>query len=149
MKHSKERVRLGIIGSGAIAEEGYLPAADLVSNIIVTHVVDLDGNRAREVANRFQIPNFVTGYREIFGKVDAVVVATPPRLHAKISIDCLNHGLHVLCEKPLATSLEEAKEMLAASERTHNHLAVGMVRRMNWTGRYAQDICSKPETLRE
>ena len=52
MKYNKEKVSLAIIGSGAIAEEGYLPAADIVSNIVVTHVVDLDAERAKEVAGK-------------------------------------------------------------------------------------------------
>lgn len=137
---AKDKVRLAIIGSGAIAEEGYLPAAAMVSNTDVTYVIDLDSERAREVANRFKISNFETDYREIFGKVDAVVVATPPGSHAKITIDCLNHGLHVLCEKPLATSVEEAKEMVATSARMSTHLAVGMIRRLSWSSQLLKKL---------
>lgn len=140
MKHSNERVKLAIIGSGAIAEEGYLPAADLVSNVAVTHVVDLDTNRARDVANRFGIPNYASDYRDVLGTVDAVVVATPPSSHAHISIDCLNHGLHVLCEKPLAASVEEAKQMIAASDRTHTRLGAAMVRRLSWSAQLLKKL---------
>jgi predicted dehydrogenase len=140
MKYNKEKVSLAIIGSGAIAEEGYLPAAATVSNIIVTHVVDLDAERAKEVAGRYYVPNVVTDYRELFGKVNAAVVATPPTSHAAISIDCLNHGLHVLCEKPLATSVEEAKEMIAAQERMGTYLAVGMIRRLSWSSQLVKKL---------
>lgn len=140
MKSYKGKVRLAIIGSGAIAEEGYLPAAGMVSNTDVTYVIDLDSERAREVANRFQVPRFEMDYHKIFGKVDAVVVATPPGSHAKITIDCLNHGLHVLCEKPLATSVQEAKEMVATSERTSTHLAVGMIRRLSWSSQLLKKL---------
>ena len=90
----------------------------MVSNAVVSHLVDLDIERAREVAQRFQLSNFVDDYKKIFGKVDAVIVATPPDSHAKISIDCLNHGLHVLCEKPLASSVEQAKDMVEVAKRT-------------------------------
>lgn len=137
---AKGKVRLAIIGSGAIAEEGYLPAAGMVSNTDVTYVIDLDSERAREVANRFKVSNFEIDYQKIFGKVDAVVVATPPGSHAKITIDCLNHGLHVLCEKPLATSVEEAKEMVAISEETDTYLGVGMVRRLSWSSRLLKKL---------
>ncbi len=140
MNNNQEKVSLAIIGSGAIAEEGYLPAADIVSNIVVTHVVDLDTKRAKRVASRFYVPNFVTDYHEIFGKVNAAVVGTPPSSHVEISIDCLNHGLHVLCEKPLATSIQEAKEMVATRDRTGNLLAVGMVRRLSWSSRLVKKL---------
>ncbi len=122
---------MGIIGCGAITERGYLPALKSVSNIVLTHVVDLDLERAESVAKHFDIPNFVDDYRLLYGKIDAVVVATPPNSHAPISIDCLNHGLHVLCEKPLAPSAREAEEMIAVSRNKGNHLAVGMVRRLS------------------
>jgi predicted dehydrogenase len=140
MKPSKEKLRLAIIGSGAIAEKGYLPGAELVPSLAVTHVVDLDSERAKDVATRFQVPNSVTNYQEVFEEVEAVVVATPPSSHASISIDCLNHGLHVLCEKPLATSVEEAKEVVAASKRTQAHLAVGMVRRVHWSSQLLKKL---------
>jgi predicted dehydrogenase len=140
MKHSNERVKLAIIGSGAIAEEGYLPAADIVSNITITHVVDLDTNRARDVANRFGIPHYASDYRDVLETVDAVVVATPPSSHAHISIDCLNHGLHVLCEKPLAPSVEEATQMIAARDRTGARLGAAMVRRLSWSAQLLKKL---------
>jgi predicted dehydrogenase len=130
---TEDKVKLALIGCGAVAEQRYLPAADLVPNLALTHVVDLDRERGREVADRFQIPNCVRDYREVFGKVDAVVVATPPRSHVQICIDCLSQGLHVLCEKPLAISAQEVRAMIAASRQTHTHLAVGMVRRLSWS----------------
>jgi predicted dehydrogenase len=127
--------RLGIVGCGAITERGYLPAASLIEGVAVTHVVDLDRERGGDVAARFHIPGVFCDYRDLFGKVDAVVVATPPSSHARISIDCLDHGLHVLCEKPLAVSVQEAREMIAVSERACRHLAVGMVRRLGWSSK--------------
>lgn len=130
---SENEVRVAIIGCGAITEEMYLPAAEMVPNLTITHVVDLDAQRGQAVAADFQIPNFVADYREVFGKVDFVVVATPPSSHAPISIDCLKHGIPVLCEKPLATSVEEAKTMITASQQTSTLLAVGMIRRLSWS----------------
>jgi UDP-N-acetylglucosamine 3-dehydrogenase len=130
---SSQKIKLAIIGCGAVTQERYLPAANLVPNLTLTHVVDLDIERVRDVANRFQIPNCVDDYRAVFAKVDAVIVATPPSSHAKISIDCLRQGLHVLCEKPLATSVEEVQAMITASQQAHTHLAVGMIRRLSWS----------------
>ena len=112
MINTRKSIKLGIIGCGAITERGYLPAVRLLSNTVLTHLVDLDLERAASLAKHFGIPSFVDDYRQLYGKVDAVVVATPPNSHAPISIDCLNHGLHVLCEKPLAPSIDEAEQMI-------------------------------------
>jgi predicted dehydrogenase len=128
-----EPIKLAIIGCGAIAQERYLPAAALVPHLTIAVVTDLDAGRARDTADRFRISQHVTDYRDIFGKVDAVVVATPPRSHAPIAIDCLEHGLHVLCEKPLATSSDEVTAMIAAGRRAQRQLAVGMNRRVCWS----------------
>ncbi len=140
---STDKVSLAIIGSGAIAEESYLPAAEKASNVVVSYLVDLDIDRAKELANRFEIPNYTNDYREIFGKVQAAVVATPPSSHSKISVDCLNNGLHVLCEKPLASSIAEARDMVEASKKNHVYLAVGMVRRLNWSAGLLKNLVQK------
>lgn len=130
---SPEKVTLAIIGAGAVTEELYCPALRLADNLAVTHMVDLDQARAKAVAERFQIPHAVQDYRAVFGKVDAVLVATPPGSHAPIAIACMHEGLHVLCEKPLTTTVEAAQSMIAAAKETQTHLAVGMVRRLSRT----------------
>lgn len=131
--HSKEKIKLAVIGCGAITQERYLPAAELIPHLSITHVVDLDQERARQAANLFQIPHYARDYHQILGQVDAVVVATPPGSHAPISIDCLEQRRPVLCEKPLAPSVEQAKAMIAASQQTRTPLAVGMIRRLSWS----------------
>ena len=123
MNFTNNQVKFAIIGAGAITEKSYLPAAEMASNAVVSHLVDLDINRAKDVARRFQIANFDNNYEKVFGKVDAVIVATPPDSHAKISIDCLNHGIHVLCEKPLAASVDQAVNMVEIAKRASRHLS--------------------------
>lgn len=140
MKQGNDRIRLAIIGCGAITQISYLPAAAQIPNIAVTHLVDLDIQRALDVAEQFGIPNATGDYREAFGMVDAVIVATPPASHAPISIECMKNRLPVLCEKPLAMSLEEANKMVAASEETGNHLAVGMIRRLSWSSQLLKKL---------
>lgn len=129
---STNRLNLGIIGCGAVTESRYLRSVNLLSDLVVTHVADLNFARAKYVADRFKIPNFTKNYQDLFGRVDAVVVATPPSSHARISIDCMRQGIHVLCEKPLATSIQQATEMVEVGRQNNTHLAVGMVRRLSW-----------------
>jgi predicted dehydrogenase len=59
------------------------------------------------------------------GKADLAVLSTPLHLHAKGAVQCLNAGLHVLCEKPLCATLEEAHAMLAARDKAKRHVAIG------------------------
>jgi len=125
-----KKVRLAIVGCGAVAQEMYLPAAHLLPNLAITHAVDLDIDRAREVATRFQIPNCVRDYQQIFGQVDGVVVATPPDSHARISIDCLNQSLPVLCEKPLAEKTAEARALIEMASEQKVGLCLNNTRRM-------------------
>jgi len=132
------KLSLAIIGCGAVAQERYIPASHLISNTVdITYVVDINVKRAEEVAQRFQIPNYVDDYHRIIDKVDAVVVATPPKSHASIAIHCLTHGTHVLCEKPMALSVEEAEKMVKVSRDSQTHLAIGMNRRLCLSSRIA------------
>ena len=140
MNFSESPIKVAVIGSGAIAEQGYLPAASMVPNVVFTHLVDLDRDRAKMLADQFGIPNYLTDYREIFDEVDAVVVATPPTSHATISMDFLEHGVHVLCEKPLAMTVAEAKQMVAVADKTQSHLAVAMVRRLAWSAQTLRQL---------
>src|SRR5207248_5257235 len=68
--------------------------------------------RAEAVAGRFGVPRATDDYRDLIGPgIDAVVIATPPAQHARMGLDAIAAGKHVLCEKPLAASLAEARAL--------------------------------------
>jgi len=142
VKSVENRVKMAIIGSGAITEQGYLPAAPMVTKATITHLVDLDRDRVKMVAERFGIQNYLTDYQGLYDQVDAVVVATPPNSHAAISMDFLNHGIHVFCEKPLAMTTNEATKMVAAARKARTHLGVAMVRRLAWSAKALKQLVS-------
>lgn len=75
--------------------------------------------RGEEFAARYNIPHIFTSLEEMAAsdKVDAIYIATPNSLHSRQSILCMQHGKHVLCEKPLAANAREAREMVAASQK--------------------------------
>lgn len=133
-------IRIGIIGAGAATEKLYLPAITHVPGSVVTHLIDLDAQRRTELAAQHHIATTSGDYRDLFGKVDAVVVATPPSSHAALSIACLEAGLDVLCEKPLTISRAEGERMSEAARRTGRHLAVGMVRRLSYSSQILRMI---------
>jgi len=124
----------GIIGCGAVTEKSYLPAFQRMAACRVTHLADLDQQRGQALADQFGIPRFTTRYEDLYGHVDAVVVATPPESHVPITLDCMAHNLHVLCEKPLTNSTAEVRRLMAA-RKPGIHVGVGMVRRMNPSAR--------------
>ena len=126
----KENVRIGMVGCGAIAELYHLPALAAnrrTSSSIV--LADPNAQRLKLMSEKFKTNASVTDYRNLVGNVDGVIIATPPNLHFAMSKFFLEHGIPVLCEKPLSESIQEAKELIELSERTGISLAVNQTRR--------------------
>ncbi len=127
MSKSPDKVRVGIIGAGGIANYHakcykQIPYVELVA------VVDIVKEKAKDFAQRWGIPekNVFTNHKEMLESVelDAVSICTPHAFHASISIDCLNAGVHVLVEKPMAVSGDEAYRMWKTSQKTGKILMV-------------------------
>ena len=93
-------------------------------------VVDADLARARAVTDKLGGTAF-TDYRELFGKADAAIIAVPTDRHHTIARECLEHGLHLLIEKPIATTRAEADELIALAEKKRVVLQTGHVERYN------------------
>jgi predicted dehydrogenase len=93
-------------------------------------VVDIKPDRAHEVAQQYGCQAF-TDFRELLGKVEAVSVAVPTEQHALIGSELLAHGVHVLIEKPMAGSLDEADSLIEAQRRSGCVLHVGHTERFN------------------
>lgn len=112
--------RGALIGFGFIAEKGHLPAYLSRRDLSIVAVADICGPR-RELARRLlpeariypDAPSLLAGERAL----DFIDIATPPKDHAPIACTALERGLHVLCEKPLATSVREADQVLEAAVR--------------------------------
>jgi predicted dehydrogenase len=122
---------IAVIGAGAIADIFHLPALakrpEVRERLIV---VDRDGDRARVAATKFGVARYASDYRDILGEIQGAVIAVPHRLHVPISRDCLTHGVHVLCEKPLAGTAAEAEELALVAERSGASLSVNNTRRL-------------------
>jgi predicted dehydrogenase len=93
-------------------------------------VVDADAARAAALAAKVGSTP-LTDYRAIFGRADAAVIAVPTDRHHAVARDCLEHGLHLLIEKPIATTLGEADELIALADKKHLVLQSGHVERYN------------------
>jgi len=93
-------------------------------------VVDSDAARARSLAEKLDA-KACASHQEILSIVDAAVIAVPTDQHHAVARDCLEHGLHLLIEKPIATTLHEADELIEAAERKGVVLQIGHVERYN------------------
>jgi predicted dehydrogenase len=125
-KPNPAKVRLAVVGCGAVAQIHHLPAIAASDRVEATVLVDADAKRARALAERFGVPEVATDFKELPGKVDAAVVALPNSLHAPVSVELLKRGVHVLVEKPMAMSVQECDEMIAAASAGRAVLAVGL-----------------------
>ncbi|MFI2858550.1 Gfo/Idh/MocA family protein [Paenibacillus sp. JSM ZJ436] len=123
-------LNIGLIGSGSISES-HLKAYSANPKVRLAAVCDLNEPRAREKAEKYDIPNVYSNYKELLAnsEVDAVSICTWNNSHAEISIAALQAGKHVLCEKPLCKTVEEALQVQEAVRESGKTLQVGYVRR--------------------
>ena len=121
-----EKLKVGVIGCGSIARRRHLIEYEANSNVEIIAVCDIVADRAEEMATEYNAKAFVD-YKELLATegLDAVSVCLPNYLHAPVSIDALNAGYHVLCEKPMAISKEEAENMIVAAEKNDKKLMIG------------------------
>jgi predicted dehydrogenase len=124
-----DKIKTAVIGVGHLGQAharvyASLERADLVA------VCDLNENQGRAIAERHGT-RFIRDYRELLGQVEAVSVATPTVNHHEITCDFLEAGVHVLVEKPIARSLDEADEMIRVAESKGLVLQVGHIERFN------------------
>ncbi|HEX2095679.1 MAG TPA: Gfo/Idh/MocA family oxidoreductase [Longimicrobiaceae bacterium] len=117
MSPGRPPVRIAVLGTGAIAQIVHLPILSRMRGVEVVSVVDTDLNRARTIAGRFGIPVATRDQDEVWRdeSIDAVVVCTPSNLHEQHTLEALEAGKYVLCEKPLALTPEGVERILARS----------------------------------
>ena len=125
-----EKLKIGIIGCGGIATGKHLPSlAKLSDKIEMVAFCDIIEEKAVDCAKRFGTPDakVYTDYKELLKdeSISVVHVLTPNRSHSFITVDALEAGKHVMCEKPMAINSAEAKKMLDAAKRTGKKLTIG------------------------
>ena len=113
-----ERVRVGVVGTSGWANLGHLPALKSHPGAEITAICGRNRDRAAELAGKYDIPLVFTDYRELIerGNLQALLVLAPDDLHYPIVMDALDARLHVLCEKPLALTADQAKAMYEKAE---------------------------------
>jgi predicted dehydrogenase len=136
-------VKVAVIGVGHLGKQHARLYAGL-PNVELVAVADILKPRAEEIAGLYKTAAF-TDYHDIIGKVDAVSLAVPTTEHARIGIDLLEHGVDVLVEKPIATTLEEGGCLVEAAKRHNRVLQVGHVERFNPVVAAAREAATRPQ----
>jgi len=134
-------MKTGVIGVGSMGQN-HARVFSEISNLV--GVADADEAQARRIATRFGCEVF-TDYKELLKQVEAVVIAVPTELHRSVSEAAASAGVHILCEKPLAGSIEEAQAIIDAASDAGVTLAVGHIERHNPVVGYARDSLQRGE----
>ena len=132
-------LKSAVIGCGAVSRNH---GKALQGNAYTTleYCVDIDLPKAETFAATYG-GTPLTDYRDLYGKnIDVVHVITPHNTHPQIVMDLLEHGFHVFCEKPLAITPNEAKQMIKKSEETGKKLGVCFQNRLNKATVEAKEI---------
>src|SRR4029453_8514714 len=117
------KLKLGMIGCGWFAPFHVKALQQLRDRVSVIWAADPDTTRASRIAAAIG-DRPLANYRDALPEVDAVDILVPHHLHHPIAVDCLNVGRHVLLEKPIATTLQAADEIIVAADRNHRTLMV-------------------------
>ncbi len=119
-------LRIGIVGAGANTRARHIPGFQAIDGVEVVAVCNRSRASGQKVADEFRIPRVFDDWKELVGsdEVDAVCVGTWPYMHCPVTVETLAAGKHLLTEARMAMSLEEARRMQAAAQRSD---AVAMV----------------------
>lgn len=142
-----DTIKVGIIGCGGIADGKHVPSLIKLGNVEIVGLCDIIIERAENIKKKYNLTNarVYSDYKELLNdtSIESVHVCTPNRSHSFITVDALNAGKHVMCEKPMAINYEQAMEMVNASKKTGKLLSIGYQSRYRSDSQYLKTECEK------
>ncbi|WP_445924526.1 Gfo/Idh/MocA family oxidoreductase [Leptodesmis sp.] len=124
-----EPIRVGVIGVGNMGQH-HARILSMLKDVEMVGVSDVNVERGIDTASKYRV-RFFEDYRDLLPHVDAVCVAVPTRIHHSVGMACLQAGVHVLIEKPIAASIVEAESLVNAAAESQCILQVGHIERFN------------------
>lgn len=123
----KNKLKVGVVGLG-FAGRAHIDGYKNTENAELIAVCDVSEERARETAEKYGVPKYFSDYEKMLklDELQAISVCLPNMMHEPVTVAALEAGKHVLCEKPLAANAEQAKKMVAASEKSGKILAMSL-----------------------
>jgi UDP-N-acetylglucosamine 3-dehydrogenase len=139
-------VKVAVIGAGFWGVNHARVLSEIKDSELVA-ICDVDIERARKAASKYNIGSCYSDFHEMIRveKPEAVTICTPSTTHAEITVACLNRGLDVLVEKPMAATVEDATKILETEERVGRIVMVGFIERFNPAVRLALNLLAENE----
>lgn len=126
-----ERVKIGVIGVGTMGFNHVRILNSLPLDVELVGIADTDEKRCKQVADNFQTQAFFDHTELLSQQLDGVVIAVPTKFHKRVALDAFKAGVGVLVEKPIASTEQEADEIISAAETAQKPLLIGHVERFN------------------
>jgi myo-inositol 2-dehydrogenase/D-chiro-inositol 1-dehydrogenase len=139
----EDKIKLGLIGCGNVAEKRHLPALQSLKGVEVVAVADTNKDRLKQVADKFHIKKRYADFGTLLDDPDinAIAVCTPPKTHVEIALAALDAGKHLFIEKPLTLSLDESDRLIErAAQFPTSKVMVGFSMRWHRLVRQAREI---------
>ncbi|WP_459205599.1 Gfo/Idh/MocA family protein [Pseudomonas sp. MLB6B] len=127
MPNPDRKIRYGVVGAGAISQGAFMPGVGQTDNSVITAIVTGDPVKADQLAELYSAKSYsYEQYAELLdsGEVDAVYVATPNFRHVEFVVPALEKGIHVLLEKPMASTEEDCQKILEAERNSKAKLMI-------------------------
>ncbi|MFH0913293.1 MAG: Gfo/Idh/MocA family oxidoreductase [Candidatus Omnitrophota bacterium] len=124
-----QKIKVAVVGAGHLGSI-HAKLYQEIDTCSLVGVSDIDKARLDQVSSSLNVPGYLN-YQELFGKVDAVSIAVPTKLHFPVTADFLKHKIHTLVEKPFTTNLKEADSLIKLAAKLRLILQVGHVERFN------------------
>ncbi len=120
------KIGVGVIGCGAIANRAHLPTYRSLPDTQLIAVSDIDEKKVKSVARQFNAQPY-TDYNLLLDRddIDAVSICTPPSFHAEIAVKAAERNKHILCEKPISITLDDANQMIQVVKKNNRILMIG------------------------
>jgi len=128
-RNMPQPIRIGVIGVGNMGQH-HTRVLSFLKDVELVGVADINVERGLDTASKYRV-RFFEDYRDLFPYVDAVCIAVPTKLHHAVGMTCLQAGIHVLIEKPIAASIAEAESLVNAAAEYRCILQVGHIERFN------------------
>lgn len=140
-------VKIGIIGCGGIANGKHLPSLEKIPEATMVAFCDIDVAKAESAATIYGIENaaIYEDYKQLLEdkSIEVIHVCTPNNTHKEITVAALNAGKHVMCEKPMAKTSDEAREMIEAAERNNKKLTIGYQNRFRADSQHLRKVTQR------
>ena len=140
MKNGK--IKVAVIGAGNIAQNAHIPSYKNQKDVEIVGICDINLDRAKDAANRFNIKYVSDKYQEILDieEIDAVSICTTNDAHAEIAIAAAYAKKHILCEKPMAMNVKEAEDMVKAARDNNIIFMMGFVNRFRADSKLIKEL---------